>query len=540
MSKDEIGGRKSDFIIERLKALGKIFSVNQASGRVDYITQTYTGESKGKKTFAAIVDKSSATPQVDLDKINAVILESSRIGADGNISFASPEILFTLYKSDAELNAFDETDRGEMGDPNKLVPFEVIFKLDLFKILQKENTQPEEKITNTGGGVIRVETEERTRGKPGLKVVYENSAEKTLKDATLYDYIRAYHYYKSVDEGGVRREQPLEQSRLATTPELCKLMKDIIHNYIPVVKKPTVANPDQTAKVPVGSFFDAKKDVGMLSLDLNNPAVASIVDVVGYSKSLFREFHDSTKMPTATDYANILKSPAGIKRIREWEGGDPDTDYVFTNANKGYKQLDEDITDEEFAEWEKQKMSIVNPPPPVDIDDKSAIPAPVGIRKKHGKAAAVAAVSTQAESKESTDEFGLPKLQTISAEDRGFDDVSSDKPNTLSSKQIGSMVTAESEKPKEERKLTYHEKLYNFIKEHKDTLIGVIGDNDPLLDPYNEKDNDQYDRLKEIYDTATGADFIQPMTETGHGKPKIKGHGKPKFKAYKKKVIKYY
>ena len=130
-------------VIENYKLLGKIFSLNMANDRIDFdfnfglpFANRYVGESKGKKTIGGLISQETKTPQVNYSKIIAAILRSSYYDDDGEIKFADPNIIFTLYKSDMELSMFDEN--AAAGTPDSKLPFEIVFNLNLSDILNSE------------------------------------------------------------------------------------------------------------------------------------------------------------------------------------------------------------------------------------------------------------------------------------------------------------------------------------------------------------------------------------------------------------------
>ena len=124
---------------KQFELLGKIFSLETANERVDYNFKLYTGESKGRKTLDGVFQqKGTKRPQIDLDKIISIIAHAATIDPDGKVHYNYPNALFTLYKSDMQLVKYDET-KPLVGEERKMtekVPFEVILRLNLLKVIE--------------------------------------------------------------------------------------------------------------------------------------------------------------------------------------------------------------------------------------------------------------------------------------------------------------------------------------------------------------------------------------------------------------------
>lgn len=111
--------------------LGKIYSYRQRTVKVDFNFKgsNFTGDSKGKTTVLAKETGEPATPQVDWDKILAILFDSATIEPDNSISYKNPNALFTCYHNNNAMCQYNED------DPNSKIPVEIILGIDLEKIV---------------------------------------------------------------------------------------------------------------------------------------------------------------------------------------------------------------------------------------------------------------------------------------------------------------------------------------------------------------------------------------------------------------------
>ena len=169
---------------KQFELLSKIFSLESANERVDYNFQLYTGESKGRKTLDGVsMQKGTKKPQIDVDKIISIIAHAATVDDDGEVTYNSPNALFTLYKSDNNLAKFDETLPINNKKMESKLPFEVLLRLNLIKLIKASENEEFE--------VEAAKTAKQAYGLPiGTYGVIEE----------LNNLIREYHRLRRVED----------------------------------------------------------------------------------------------------------------------------------------------------------------------------------------------------------------------------------------------------------------------------------------------------------------------------------------------------
>ena len=264
----------TELMIEQFKILGKILSLEMYQNRVDFIFDFFTGDSKGKKSYDAIGSYTARPLQVNLHKIMSVIFNS--IDPETNV-IGNPRILFTVYKSNNDINDYDESaPRGDEEGKDKL-PFEIIAELDIKKILDL----------------------------PG-------------NEAYKRRIIRQFKHYETLTPGG---KQQMLNNHVTINQYLLPATKNFFG--VPQDKNWLITGRDDCLNIPLTPMEVTP------SMDQERGAIINAmcnkVKIIGYAKSLFPDLKED-EWPSPKDYGNLFlaDNERGLDIIRDFQGEDKD------------------------------------------------------------------------------------------------------------------------------------------------------------------------------------------------------------------------
>ena len=236
----------------RYMLLGKIFSAEIGNAVIDFPTKNFVIESKGKKLLGSASDNKHPGMQVDVKKIAQLIYESFR-SSDWKPN-KQANCWFIQYAEDIPMSKFTFLPNGAKA-ADFASPIEAIISFDITKML--------------------------TDRSPSIKFFKEQ----------LKPYVERYkNSTTSKERGKVSKDMGGQ-----------KLIFDMIQSYF------SQGSSKLLPQTAIGGPKKGNKGEYTLSLDISEPLVSEKLELLAYSKELFKIDKDDTpaEPPTVEDYAKI-------------------------------------------------------------------------------------------------------------------------------------------------------------------------------------------------------------------------------------------